>query len=233
MLAAAGVLALAAFVTTTSEGALWSWGGSQSSSTESSDRDTCRADDCEEVVNRDLGDRRLLDPPVWLDTLSNILLVLLAAILVAVVIRKLRFARRAKLARSRREAVDPAPADLQEPAATEAEELVAELEERLAALAGGSPRNAIVAAWIALEGAAERAGIEPLDTETPTEFTSRALTRYHLDHDALQRLADLYREARFSRHRLTEHHLTQARDCLTVLTDDLRRALPRTPGGVP
>jgi hypothetical protein len=231
-LAAACVLALAAFVTTTSEGALWSWGGGERSTTESSDRDTCRGEDCEEVINREIDEPPDLQPPVWLDTLGNVLLVVLSAFLIALIIRRLRFVRRAKLLQARRQANDPMGA-FEEPAPADPEVLADELAERLAALAGGSPRNAIVAAWIALEATAQRAGIEPLETETPAEFTSRALARYHLDQDALQRLADLYREARFSRHRLTEHHLTQARDCLTVLSDDLRRAVPRTSGSSP
>jgi hypothetical protein len=150
--------------------------------------------------------------------------------LVLIIVRRLHLRRREKLLRGKVEATRPQPAE--EAPYAEAEELADELEERLAALAGGSPRNAIVAAWIALETAAERAGIEQLETETPTEFTARALARYRLDPDALQRLADLYREARFSRHRLTDHHLGQARDCLTVLTDELRSAA-RAAGSTP
>ena len=222
------VLALAAFVTTTSEGALWSWGGDDRSTTESPDETTCEVRDCdEEPVDREIREIRGLDPPAWLNTLSNVLLWLLAAFLVGVILRRLRINRREKLLRSRVEGTSPQPYEQFTP--TDPELLADELEARLAALAGGSPRNAIVAAWIALETAAERAGIERRDTETPTEFTARALSRYRLDPDALQRLADLYREARFSRHRLTEHHLTQARDCLTVLTSELRGA-PRASG---
>lgn len=230
-IAAAIVLAFAAFVTTTSEGALWSWGGGDQSEVESSDEETCGGEDCEDPARREFDDAPRLEAPVWLDTLADVLLVLLSAFLVALIIRRLRLLRREKLLKGRRQGIEPQP--FEEAGPTEAEVLADELAERLAALECGSPRNAIVAAWIALESAAERAGIERLDTETPTEFTRRALARYHLDPDALQRLADLYREARFSRHRLTEHHLTQARDCLTVLTAELRRGAPRTSGRTP
>ncbi len=224
------VLALAAFVTTTSEGAVWTWGEGDNSSTESSEGETCEGGECDNTeVGREVRDFDGYEAPFWLDTLATVMLWVMSAFLIALILRRLRIIRREKLLKSRVEGISPQPVEPVTP--TDPELLADELDERLAALAGGSPRNAIVAAWIALETAAERAGIERLETETPTEFTSRALRSYHLDEDALQRLADLYREARFSRHRLTEHHLTQARDCLSVLSDELRQGAAKAQGG--
>ena len=41
--------------------------------------------------------------------------------------------------------------------------------------------------------------------------------------EPLRRLADLYREARFSRHRMTEADADAAREALTGILDDLRQ----------
>lgn len=143
-------------------------------------------------------------------------LLLLALCCAAALAATLRF----RLVRRReRHPIRPSPLA---PAAAEAdlgpEQLDAALEQDLADLdEGGSIRNAVVAAWVRLEEHAARAGIARHLEDTPAEFVARALAA-ELDPDALAELADLYREARFSRHPIGEAQRDAARDCLARLT---------------
>lgn len=223
------VLALAAFVTATSDGALWSWDDKVVSETDQV-RD-CSREDCEPGGGPGT-DRRLPEPPAWVGMLGDVLVAGIVGFLIVLLARRIRFVRRVRFAGVRVESRHP-PEGHDDDDAVDREALADELAERLVALEGGRPRNAIVAAWIALEEAAARAGVPRDETETPTEFTRRAMAAYHLDEDALGRLADLYREARFSQHQVTEHHIRHARDCLGILSRDLRRAVPGNTGSAP
>lgn len=102
------------------------------------------------------------------------------------------------------------------------------LDAGLDDLGVGPPRNAIVAAWLRLECAAvsEHFARDPADT--PSEFVARVLSSYSLDAGTIDRLAALYREARFSEHPISEAQRDQARSCLATLLVDLRRS---TSGG--
>jgi hypothetical protein len=103
------------------------------------------------------------------------------------------------------------------------DELLAAARSQLALLAEGEPRNAIVAAWLSLETAAAATGLPREPAETSTEYTTRVLHTWDIDPRSLADLAALYREARFSRHTLTEEHRRRAMRDLTTLHDDLRR----------
>ncbi|MFC7403673.1 DUF4129 domain-containing protein [Georgenia alba] len=70
--------------------------------------------------------------------------------------------------------------------------------------AAGDPRNAIVACWVALEDAAEGAGLTRDPAETADEFTARVLAHWQVDAATIAELADLYRTARFSRQPVAE-----------------------------
>ena len=93
----------------------------------------------------------------------------------------------------------------------------------LEALEHGPPRNAIVAAWVALEGAAGAAGLPRHPAETSTEYVVRVLRVWDVDPRSLAGLAALYREARFSTHPLTEDHRRQAISALATIRSDLGR----------
>jgi hypothetical protein len=101
--------------------------------------------------------------------------------------------------------------------------LVDEVVRGLRSASEGSPRNAIVGTWIGLEEATVAAGFEPRSWETPAEFVRRALATFAVDEHDIGRLADLYREARFSTHRLTEAHRDEAIGCLRRLHGQLTR----------
>lgn len=73
-------------------------------------------------------------------------------------------------------------------------------DARRAALAEGEPRNVVVRCWVALEDAATASGLARDPAETAAEFTRRLLGVWQVDEDSTQELAELYREARFSRH---------------------------------
>jgi len=103
------------------------------------------------------------------------------------------------------------------------EELTRSADARMALLGAGTPRNAIVACWLDLEGAAGSVGLPREPSETSAEYTTRVLSTWDISPDALSGLAELYREARFSRHSLTEEHRAGAIARLTRLHDDLRR----------
>ena len=78
------------------------------------------------------------------------------------------------------------------------------------ALSAGTPRNAIVACWMQLEGDASEVGLPRLDAETSVEFTERVVASSSIDPGPIGELAALYREARFSGHRLDDDHRTRA-----------------------
>lgn len=85
----------------------------------------------------------------------------------------------------------------------------------------GTPDNAIIRCWVALQDSARRAGVEPRASETSKELTVRLLTELDVDTDAVHRLAELYREARFSTHQLGESQRQDALDALTTIRTTL------------
>jgi Domain of unknown function (DUF4129) len=106
-------------------------------------------------------------------------------------------------------------------------ELITATQDQLDGLLHGEPRNAIVACWIALEDAVERTGVARDPAETPTEFTERIVAQLTVEGRAAENLADLYREARFSKHPMGEAHRQRAVTLLTQLADQLQESLNR------
>lgn len=139
--------------------------------------------------------------------LVDVATAVLAVALVLWLARWLAGLRRVRRARRRdRAAVDAAEIDVLSPAVAVARELLADVEAQRAALATGAPRNGIVECWSRFEAAAAAAGVERRDWETSSEHTLRVLDLVDADPVAVSELAGLYREARFSEHRVTEEH---------------------------
>jgi hypothetical protein len=92
-------------------------------------------------------------------------------------------------------------------------------------LARGTPANAVIAAWVALEDAVRSAGVRDDDSRTSAELVTTVLRSYRVDRAPLDTLAGLYREARFSRHPVAEAHRELAREALTQVQTDLRRTV--------
>lgn len=99
--------------------------------------------------------------------------------------------------------------------------VVADADEQLATLRGGTPRNAIVQCWSRLEDLVAETGLPPDPSDTAAEFTERVLRTHAVDGSALDRLAMLYREARFSTHVMSEEHRNAAVDAIERLHLDL------------
>ena len=89
--------------------------------------------------------------------------------------------------------------------------------QRTALAEDGDPRNAIVACWHRFEEQAVRAGAVRREWQTTGEFVLEALEHVGADRGAVARLADLYREARFSDHPLTEDHRRAALEALDAV----------------
>lgn len=96
-------------------------------------------------------------------------------------------------------------------------------EVRFRALSEGDPRNAVVACWVALEEAVVSSGLRPDRTETAVELTRRVLSRWEVDEASITALSAAYREARFSRHPITEQQRESAVAALERIHEDLRR----------
>lgn len=79
------------------------------------------------------------------------------------------------------------------------------------------PGDAIVQAWLGLQEAAEDAGYRRLESETPTEFTSRILERTGVDGSALATLRRLYLAVRFGDAVSTARDVAAARAALQTL----------------
>jgi len=79
------------------------------------------------------------------------------------------------------------------------------------------PADAIVRAWLGLQETAEESGIVRQPAETPTEFTSRILSRAFADDRAIRTLLRLYLRTRFGDHPVTTEDVATVRAALQEL----------------
>lgn len=168
------------------------------------------------------GDREKGSFRLTLAGVISALLLLAAAVLAVAVVARLRLVLRRR--RRRDDTGLRGPPGVPMVVEPYGEEVARVIDQQVEAIAHGSPRNAIVAAWVALEHAAEHAGVPRFPTDTSTELAARTLGSHVIDPAAMDRLAALYREARFSPHELTERHRASARECLERLRAQLRGA---------
>ncbi|MEU4288610.1 DUF4129 domain-containing protein [Kribbella sp. NPDC026596] len=111
-----------------------------------------------------------------------------------------------------------------------ADRLAEAVDTGLARIDSGTATDAVIACWVALEEAAASAGVARDASETPAEFTVRVLGVGGISEPQLDRLGELYREARYSTHGSTEEARTEARAALLRLRDEL--AVADTAGAV-
>lgn len=160
-------------------------------------------------------------PPLWLKVLVWVFILTAAAVFLAVVVALVRLARDQVGPRRRRELrAEVAFSTLGDPARL-ASEIVAGSADQDALLRDGDPRNAIVAAWERFEVQGAAAGVGRERWETSSEYALRILDLVSADEGATQRLAALYREARFSEHPITEDRRAEALDALAVIRRSL------------
>jgi hypothetical protein len=105
--------------------------------------------------------------------------------------------------------------------------LVDAVAEGLRELDQGGPGEGVVACWVQLERAAADAGTHRAAPETASELVGRLIDRHPVSSGPLLRLADLYREARYSRHELPESARAEARTAL----EQLRAQIVSSPVG--
>jgi hypothetical protein len=156
--------------------------------------------------------------PPWVSTLLQLVGVLLIVLAVTVVVGSVgtlaRPGRRGLRARGDRQ-ITPLP-EVSE------RDLTVDVDAARAALASGSPRNAIVACWMQLERDAAAAGLSRSAAETSVEYIERVVAGSSVDPAPIGELAALYREARFSRHELRDDHRTRAITALSRVAAALR-----------
>ena len=104
-------------------------------------------------------------------------------------------------------------------------EVAEAVDEGLDALADGPVDDVIVACWVRLEDAAAAAGSGRRPSETSAELAVRVLASFQAPPDAVQRLLELYRAARYSRHPLGEADRAAAIAAL----GDIRQAIGLVP----
>lgn len=183
------------------------------------ERDYCeppgaRIDDYRDLVEQN-------PPPWWVKVLVYaILFGLLGLVAGGVLWLLVAVVRTALSRRGGEERVDVALTVLDEPDRVAAA-VVADTEEQDALLRDGDARNAIVATWHRFEVQGEAAGVPRHGAETSSEYALRFLDLADADTGPVRRLAELYREARFSEHEITEQHRAEAVDALA----GIRRSL--------
>ncbi len=153
-------------------------------------------------------------PPLWLKVLVWVFVFTGALLFLGLVVLLLKIVGDQVGPRRRGDAQDAVEfATLDEPARL-VEEIVADAAGQDALLREGDPRNAIVAAWERFEVQGEAAGVGRRPWETSSEYAMRILDLVAADEGATNRLAGLYREARFSEHPITEEHRSDALEAL-------------------
>jgi hypothetical protein len=171
-------------------------------------------------------DRERGDTPGWVGVVALVLEVLTLAValfLVGRLAHRLRQAWRSRTRRRRKKRVEEVEFDVLDSAVRISEAIEEDAAEQRALLVEElEPRNAIVAAWHRFEVQAARAGVVRRPWQTTGEFVLGVLDLVDADRGAVSRLADLYREARFSDHPITDDHRRDALEALDTVHRSLR-----------
>jgi hypothetical protein len=164
------------------------------------------------------------EPPGWLVALGYAVRAATVAVLAWLALRGVGWLRRRWRERSRRPRGAPEEVEFEVLGTPEqvAELLEEGAAEQRALLLEGEPRNAVVACWHRFEVVAGRAGVARQPWQTTGEFVLEVLELVGADRGAVARLADLYREARFSDHLVGEDDRRAAVAALDAVHDSLR-----------
>lgn len=177
------------------------------------------------VVDEGAKDSRPLDIPPWV---SNVLAVVLAAILIGTLVYLASRVRMIQLAR-RRPRETARPGEVLEISDAEQRDLGAAFSEVLAGLRSGADVDgAVVQCWRQVEALAARQGLPRHPAQTAEEFTLHVLSGSRARPDDMRQLAGLYRAAMFSTRRATEADRDIAITCLEGLSRDLVSLEPVT-----
>jgi hypothetical protein len=172
------------------------------------------------------GDQR--QQPLFVDLMTVVLKVALAVVVLLVAVAVTRALLQWWRSRQPAGAAATAAADVSP------DVILAGAREGEQLLSHGTPANAVVAAWVALEESVRAAGVRDDGSRTAAELVTGVLRSFRVEREPLERLAALYREARFSSHPIDEEMRAQALDALGRVTADLARAVrARVDSGVP
>lgn len=174
-------------------------------------------DPVEDEHNNDRG-----EPPSWVGVVAFVLEVLTICVALFLVSRLLRRLRQAWQAWTRRRRRRTVREDVEFEVLDSSVRVSVAIEEgadeqRALLTTQGEPRNAIVACWHRFEQQASGAGVVRQPWQTTAEFVLEVLDLVGADRGAVARLADLYREARFSDHPITDEHRRAALDALDAV----------------
>ena len=163
-------------------------------------------------------------PPDWLSAIAfavEILTIGVVLFLLGRLLHRLRQMWQLRSPRRRRRPPEDVEFEVLDSAAQVTEAMSEDAEEQRTLLAvSGEPRNAIVECWHRFEQQAVRGGGGRRPRQTPPEIV---LGLVGADRGAVAGLAELYREARFSDHPMTDEHRSRALDALDVIHASLRQ----------
>lgn len=159
----------------------------------------------------------------WIDTVARIIVAAAAAYVAWRLLRRVKIHR--KVRRRPGEASDAQLIDVPEPPLHHVQQEMRDgVDVALAQLDGAAtPTDAIIAAWLALEQAADAAGYPRRPSHTPTEFTLILLGRLAVNAPAARRLLDRYHLARFGHVQLGDAERAATRHDLAILATDLHQ----------
>jgi hypothetical protein len=103
------------------------------------------------------------------------------------------------------------------------------LRSTMSQMANGQIRDGVILCWHRLEQTAEATGLRRQPSDTSSDLAERLLSSLPLSEAPLNRLAALYREARFSSHPIPDEAVAQARADLAQLRSELEAAGPVGP----
>jgi hypothetical protein len=170
------------------------------------------------------------EPPGWITTVAFVLELLTLGVVLFLFGRLLRRLRQAWQARSRRRRppIEEVDFEVLGSPARVSEAIEQDAADQRTLLERGEPRNAIVSCWHRFEGQATLGGVVRRPWQTTGEYVLGVLDLVGADRGAVSRLADLYREARFSDHAMTEDHRQAALEALDTIHRSLTtRAMTR------
>lgn len=169
-----------------------------------------------------MGTRTLPPPgegttiPAWVGIVA-LALAIAVVIGVLVVIARLILSRRTALpTRSRSERADDAVAPAPEEVREAVQAGIDELDDD-----SSDPRRAVIACWLRLESTAAMIGLERQPGDTPSDLVGRLLEVHQASSGVLDRLADVYRQARYAPHVVDESMRIEARTALEQLRTEL------------
>ncbi len=166
--------------------------------------------------------------PAGVTSLLRVLFVLacvaVVALLLVLAVRVARRSARLRRARFSTGAATPAAPGTAGPVVLEAAVAAAIVE-----LADDSdPRGAVITAWVRLERAAGSVGADRSPSHTPADLVTRLLAGRAVPAVVLDRLAGLYRQARYSPHPVDDRMRAEALEALRAVQDALRQPVPPT-----